>query len=298
MKKQASIIQLYCDDKKMNNFNITPFSDVTCLDMEFEETHQHEYFEIIWLESGTGIHQIDMVDHSYEGPVLFFLAPGQVHKIIQHKKSGGYTLKFLPAFFKQEKDFIDYTFDTCLLDTVKSCPVIHVPQQMTTIIQELFCRFTEEFNKQEPDADIILSSYLKILTTHARRIKNNYLSKEALANKPQYTLFRKYKIAVEQNYKTRHTVQDYAMDMQTTTRALNDVTRKFANKSALEIIQDRIILEAKRRLYHDSKSIKELGYELGFEDPAYFTRFFKKNVGLAPQNFKTGKSEMAKAAIA
>ena len=259
----------------MNNFNVYPFNESSWPVTGFEEKHRHEYFEIIWLKSGTGIHQIDMIDHSYNDSVLFFLAPGQVHKIIQHKKSQGYVLKFLPDVFKQEKDFTDYLFDTCLLDTERSCPKIAIPKHLNDLFDELFLRFIEEFNNRQPHSDIILSSYLKILTTQIRRIKDSSLSKETYINKPQYDLFREFKIAVERNYKTKHTVQDYAI---------------YLNSQA--------ILEAKRRLYHDSKSIKELGYELGFDDPAYFTRFFKKNVGTAPQHFKINRVEISNPAFA
>ncbi|HWH63932.1 MAG TPA: helix-turn-helix domain-containing protein [Ginsengibacter sp.] len=282
----------------MNNFNVYPFNESSWPVTGFEEKHRHEYFEIIWLKSGTGIHQIDMIDHSYNDSVLFFLAPGQVHKIIQHKKSQGYVLKFLPDVFKQEKDFTDYLFDTCLLDTERSCPKIAIPKHLNDLFDELFLRFIEEFNNRQPHSDIILSSYLKILTTQIRRIKDSSLSKETYINKPQYDLFREFKIAVERNYKTKHTVQDYAIYLNSQARTLNTASRKYSNKSALEIIQDRIILEAKRRLYHDSKSIKELGYELGFDDPAYFTRFFKKNVGTAPQHFKINRVEISNPAFA
>ena len=291
-------IQQNCDEEEINNFKVASFDEISCTAAEFEENHRHEYFEIIWLKNGTGIHQIDMVDHSYDGSVLFFLAPGQVHRITQHKSAQGYVLKFLPAVFKRESDFIDYVFETCLFDTVKACPVIGIPRHMNDIIQELFNRFKEEFNKQQPGADIILSSYIKILTTHIRRIKNIYLSDDEYINKPNYHLFRKFKMAIEHSYKTKHSVQDYAKYLKTQARTLNAVSRKYSNKSALEVIQERIILEAKRRLYHETNSIKELCYELGFEDPAYFTRFFKKNVGMAPQHFKAGRAEIIHGALA
>lgn len=291
-------IHQHCAERGINNFKITSLDDTACTDAEFKENHSHDYFEIIWLKNGSGVHRIDMIDHYYDGSVLFFLAPGQVHKLSQHKNAEGYILKFLPGVFKQEKDFIDHIFDTCLVDTVNSCPIIAIPEHMNNVIEELFFRFSEEFNKQQQGADTILGSYLKILTTHIRRIKSAHLSKEAITTKPQYDLFRKFKIAVEHNYKTKHGVQDYAIHLKTQARTLNAVSRRYANKSALEMIQERIVLEAKRRLFHDSTSIKELGYELGFDDPAYFTRFFKKNVGRAPQHFKTGKSEILQEAIA
>ena len=285
-------------NNETNNFKVDSFGETNPTTSEFEEKHRNEYFEIVWLKNGSGIHQIDMTNHFYNGPVLFFLAPGQVHKVTEHKKTEGYVLKFLPVVFKHERDFLDYVFDTCLLDTVKSCPAISIPNEMNEVIQELFFRFTEEYNKQQEGADIILTSYLKILTTQARRIKDSYLSKEDYIIKPQYNLFRQFKIAVEQNYKTKHTVQDYAIYLNTQPRTLNVVTRKYANKSPLEIIQNRIVMEAKRRLYHDTKSIKELCYELGFDDPAYFTRFFKKNTGIGPQVFKTAGKESSNTAIA
>ena len=273
----------------MKKQNIAAFSIAELTDMiePGEARHSQEYFEIIWLKNGTGVHQIDMNDHVYDGSVLFFLAPGQVHTLTQHKKTPGYILRFLPALFKQERDFIDFIFDACLVDNTNSCPIINIPEEIKENIQEIFSRFSEEFNDQQPGSDIILCSYLKILTTLIKRIKNRSSSTEALVNKTQYDLFRKFKIAIEHNYKTKHTVQDYADHLQVQARTLNAITRKCVNKSALEVIQDRIILEAKRRLYHESKSIKELGYELGFEDPAYFTRFFKKNVGITPQHFKS-----------
>jgi len=254
---------------------------------EFEKKHLNNYFEIIWLKNGKGNHQIDMIDHAYEGSVLFFLAPGQVHELFSSEKTEGYSLKFLASVFRLENDFVDFLFDTCLLDSKKSCPVITVPDHLNDTISELFFRIVEEYTRRLPGADVVLSSYLKILTTHARRIKDSYLSREVHLSKPQYTLFRKFRILVEQHYKTKHSVQDYALMLHTQPRSLNAASRKFADRSALEIIQERIILEAKRKLYLNGVSIKQLGYELGYEDPAYFTRFFRKNVGISPQYFKT-----------
>ena len=132
--------------RRIKNFKVASFGRDSYKGDEMEDDRRHEYFEIIWLRNGTGMHPIDMLDHFYEGSVLFFLAPGQVHKITEHKNSEGYTLKFLPAVFKQERDFIDFVFETCLVDTEKSCPVIGIPETMNDVLQELFFRFTEEFN--------------------------------------------------------------------------------------------------------------------------------------------------------
>lgn len=78
----------------------------------------------------------------------------------------------------------------------------------------------------------------------------------------------------------------YARKLMTQSRTLNSLSKKYTGKTAGAIITDRIILEAKRELYYNTSSIKEIGYDLGFDDPAYFTRFFKKQIGVSPQEYK------------
>ena len=289
-------IHQFCEEREIHSFKVTPFSEVRCTAIEFEENHRHEYFEIIWLKHGTGIHQIDLCDHPYEGSVIFMLAPGQIHQIQQQIPSEGYIIKFLPSLFKYENDFFDYILDTCLFDTVTTCSIIKIPENIYPIVEDLFIRLMEEYHQPEVDSENILRSYLKILITHINRIKRKKINGETVViNDPHYVLFRKFKIAVEKNYKNEHTVQGYADLLNTQTRTLNTVARKYSGKSAGELIQERILLEAKRYLYHETRSIKEICFELGFEDPAYFTRFFKKHMGISPQQFKPQKNNHLKA---
>jgi AraC family transcriptional regulator, transcriptional activator of pobA len=279
-------IQQHCHDSGIADFKVGSFSEDACTAAEFEEGHRHEYFEIIWLKNGTGNHQIDLQDHTYTGSVMFLLAPGQIHKIEQQVPSEGYIIKFLPSIFKHEKDFFNYILDTCLFDDETTCSVIKIPDNLRDILEELFVNMVQEFHQIETDSENIVSSYLKILITHINRIKRKKISESVAIKDPQYALFRQFKIEIEKKYKKEHSVQYYAGVLHTQPRSLNAVSREYAGKSAGEMIQDRILLEAQRYLYHDAKSIKEIGYDLGFDDPAYFTRFFKKHTGSAPQYFK------------
>ena len=278
-----------CDETDIHNFKIASFNELTCTATEFEENHKHEYFEIIWLKDGSGEHQIDLQSHPYHGSAMFILAPGQIHKIDQKKPSEGYVIKFLPSIFRRENDFYDYILDTCLFDHKSSCPVMNIPKNIQPIIEDLCLQLRKEFQEIAIDSENIISSYLKILITHINRIKRNKPDSQQIINNPQYALFREFKIAVEKKYKEEHSVQFFAELLNTQTRPLNTVVRKFVELSAGEIIQERIVLEAQRSLYHETKSIKEICFELGFEDPAYFTRFFKKHTGLSPQAFKENK---------
>lgn len=285
-------IQQHCIDNGLANFKVGSFSEDACTIAEFEENHRHEHFEIIWLKNGVGNHSIDLIPHSYSGSVLFLLAPGQIHRIEPIVHSEGYILKFLPSVFAQESDFSQAILKTCLFDGTVSSPVITVPEHLERIFENLFTDLIQEAHNPEEVSQDIISSYLKILVTHIDRIQRKTSGRERLLNNPRYDLFLRFKVAVETQYRGEHSVQHYADMLGTHPRTLNSVSREFANKSAGEIIHDRILLEAKRSLYHEIKSIKEISYELGFDDPAYFTRFFKKNTGVAPQHFKEQKTSL------
>lgn len=289
---QKAVIPIYkigqhCLDEKIHQyFKVTSFDVAACTATEFMENHRHEYYEVIWLKNGKGIHYIDNQPYPYAGGVIFLLSPGQVHLIAQKEKAEGYVLRFLPGIFADPKDADDYLLDSCLFDNIDAKPALGLDLDQYTLFENLFSMITLELNTGEQGQEQILSSYLKILLTHIQRIKQQQLCSETRALNTGYESFRKYKIAIEKNFRTLHTVQDYADQLHTQARNLNTLSRKYAGRSAGELITDRILLEAKRYLHHQTHSMKEVAFALGFEDPAYFNRFFKKHEGVAPGQFK------------
>lgn len=253
---------------------------------EFEELHKHHYFEIIWLRNGEGIHEIDLYSYPYKGSVIYVLAPGQIHKIRQKISSDGYIIKFLPSVFNDEESFFDTVLDSCIFNTVTSCPGILVPENMQEQLSRLFLNIEEEYKKHDTTSKDMYNSYLKLIIANINRAKKNSNSEKLYKHDLHYSQFRKFKIEIEKYYRKEHGVQFYADILNVETRLLNTISKKYINKSAREIIRERILLEAQRNLFNQSKSIKEISFELGFEDPAYFTRFFKKNKGLSPQNYR------------
>lgn len=100
------------------------------------------------------------------------------------------------------------------------------------------------------------------------------------------TLVRNFKDLVERKYSISHLVKDYAESLNVTPNYLNEVIKTSINIPAKEYIQSRLILEAKRLAVFTEKSAKEIGFELGFEDPSHFSKFFKNNTGQSIQAFK------------
>jgi hypothetical protein len=126
------------ENSQINNFNVSVLVKTQSLIPDFYQKHHHEYFEIIWLNNGTGIHKIDMKDHFYNGSVLFFLAPGQVHKIIPHTRTQDMCSNLCPPCLNRKETLLTISLIPVLLDTDKSCPVISIPRGKNDLIEEFY----------------------------------------------------------------------------------------------------------------------------------------------------------------
>lgn len=291
-KNEARVFSIvdYCTDKDIKSIKVSSFSEEACTIAEIEEGHRQEYYEIVWLKKGSGNHFIDTINYQYSGSVLFMLSPGQLHRIHPKEKAEGYVIKFLPSLFSDTKDLDEYLVKTGLFDNIQSEPVIKLTASVHSVLEDVLKKMETEFNANEDDKEKIMLAYLKILITHISRLKKINASQQLAITDINFSLFQKYKTQVEIRFRSEHSVQAYANILTTQARTLNSLSKKYVNKTAGDIIADRLVLEAKRELYYNTKSIKEIGFELGFDDPAYFTRFFKKHVGVSPQEYKFGES--------
>jgi YesN/AraC family two-component response regulator len=133
----------------------------------------------------------------------------------------------------------------------------------------------------------LLISYLKILLITASRLKKKQQPQVAAepTDKEPFIL-QNLKNYIEVHYKIKHSPSDYADLLNITPKALAKITKNYFNKTLTNLIAERIIIEAKRELYLTNKSVKEIAFELGYEDEHYFSRFFKNNAEVSPQIYR------------
>ena len=134
----------------------------------------------------------------------------------------------------------------------------------------------------------LLVSYLKIFLITASRLKTDQQPEAAqsVTNAEGPFILQKLKDHIELNYKTLHTPGDYADMLNISPKALAKITKAHFNKTLTNMIAERIIIEAKRELYLTNKTVKEIAYELGYNDESYFSRFFKTNADVSPQLYR------------
>jgi len=149
--------------------------------------------------------------------------------------------------------------------------------------------FIEELNTRDNiQTDMLMMLLKRLIITITRLAKSKYIPDPKLQDQ-RLDVFRKFNLCVEANFRTEHSVNYYARLLNKSPKTLSNIFSLYNNKTPLQVIQERIIIEAKRLLYYTGKSVKQITYELGFEDPAYFSNFFKKHTSLSPLDFRSSK---------
>ncbi len=152
-------------------------------------------------------------------------------------------------------------------------------------IELLFLLFVDEFsNNDNLQGDMLRMLLVRFIINITRLAKQQLLPNNF--NNSKYDLIRNYNQLVEFNFKEHHNIQFYANLLHKSPKTISNVFALYNHKTPLNVIQERIILEAKRLLYYTQKSSKEIAYELGFKDAANFSRFFKNHTGQAPKMYK------------
>lgn len=164
-------------------------------------------------------------------------------------------------------------------------PVITLNELEIVSFETMFQIFKEEFDTKDEIQGEMLRVMLKRLLIKSTRliVEKSTISK---TSKPQLDLVRKFHVLVENHFKEKHQVADYAELLFKSPKTLSNLFKKIGDEAPLKIINNRIVLEAKRLLLFSTKNADEIGYELGYKEASHFSKFFKSHTGLPPAQFK------------
>ncbi|HKJ41121.1 MAG TPA: helix-turn-helix domain-containing protein [Sunxiuqinia sp.] len=289
MNDQKKAIPVYSEAESFHedfykDFNISSYKDDSREDLNRLEPHRHTYYEIIWITKGYGTHLIDFQVYDFKGPCLFILNPGVVHKIVKDIPTEGYVVKFSESFLLEEDLGGNELLRYGLFDNIHVRPIFQLDGKAVSLLDDLMKKMLEEFNVHQEVSRAILLSYLKVYLLQVYKLREDDSFNENKTS-PRYQTLLNFKRLVEQNFTKEKNLDFYSEKLATSKRNLNDITNTFLGEPASALLKKRIILEAKRLLFSGEVAIKEIGYILGYDDPAYFTRFFTKNEGMSPTEF-------------
>lgn len=242
--------------------------------------HRDGYYMFIIQMDGHFICEIDFNEVEIIGAGLLYVAPGQVHRYLKAENCRGWLLFVdLGCISKQFREI----FDTFL--NVAQYAALDDNDSIFTFADHLERLWSE---KREQD-DVIFSVIKSLVDAISGIIASKLLrvsTRLKRVNSPKYALANNFKQHIKENFKDCKQVKQYAVGLNVTPLYLNQVMKEITGFPASYWIHQEIILEAKRLLAHSTKDVQEIACDLGYEDYAYFSRFFKRNTGLTASAFR------------
>lgn len=241
-----------------------------------ESLHRHDFFYVLVIKSGAGSHEIDFIPHQVTNNSIFFMKPGQVHRLTLKAGSTGYLLQFKNGFSPSQELLRKLSHkSTCTLADSSN-------DRLIVLLDDIVKEFLEE---REGYHEVIKAN-LSIFFIELLRLRRNKESKTIAANQyPQEKLDKFFEL-LDTGIVQFKQVAHYADRLNLSTYQLGAVTRSLLDKTPSDIISEHIILEAKRQLLATSDQVNQIAYYLGYDDPSYFIRFFKKHTGHSPESFR------------
>jgi AraC family transcriptional regulator, transcriptional activator of pobA len=252
--------------------------------------HIHSYYQIIWFKAGTGKHFVDFKEYEVFENAIFFIAKNQVHYFDTGNNYKGILIHFNEFFLVQNDSEMDFLLKFSLFNNPYQQPSCCVGHDIEHILDQYIQQIMAELKSHDAFAqEELLRIYLKAFLIQVQRRKNEFeqiKGQPHLEGNEKRIQLMEFANLIGENYKKGYTVSEYARLMHISTRTLSDLTGQLLNKTPSQMIQERIILESQRLLLHSNLNVGQIGYRLGFDDPSYFVKYFKKHTNVSPSDFR------------
>ncbi|MES2514327.1 MAG: helix-turn-helix transcriptional regulator [Bacteroidota bacterium] len=251
---------------------------------EAEDAHRHTYYEILVFVEGAGTQMIDFEVQDLKPNSIHFISPGQVHALNRMKEAEGYVVNFTKEFMLLNGGNMLLLNDFAFFSRANK----HVVKIPADEFSEILVIIKQMLNKKigsSPLKESVLAAYVNLLLIKYKALFINS-SKHKQTDESGKELIQRFNNLLEESFIVAHNVTYYAEKLNFSPNYLSSLLKKLTGKTAGDLIQQRLLLEAKRMLLHSSITIKEIAYLLNFNDPPYFTRFFKSNTGYTPETFR------------
>ncbi len=269
--------------------DVRKYEDVKSKRIIKKEPISFEFYTISFVRNFNGFIQIGNTKFEGDNGVLHFIEPNQLYTCNSTNLWEGYQVLIHSNIFKEHfshkeinaYDFFSYEVNESLLLT----------EQEKKLVENLLEMSWNEFHNHKDSFSIpIILSYLSTLLNLAERFyARQFDSRKTLHNKiliEFYELLKRYYLNPMENGIQQPSVSHFAKKLNVTPNYLSDTIKHYSEKSALQVIQDFVIEEAKRQLSNSTYTISEISYKLGFEYPNYFSRLFKRKTKTSPSEYR------------
>jgi AraC family transcriptional activator of pobA len=261
---------------------------------DFDPDNTQPYYYILIFE-GEGTFSVDLTSYNYSGKTLLFLSPHQHFQWVSSFENPVYSIQFHGDFYCIEYHKKEVACNGLLFNNIYLYPHFQIEDEVFIEIKDILFKMNREFEQSKLYQDAVLKSYLQLILALSSKEKSMLVGKQKLSQ-PDFNDLSAFQEFLEEHFIQTREPSFYASLHHLSPSTFSKKIKKQFGKTPSKLIQERVILEAKRQLHLTSKSIKEIAGALNFEDEFYFSRYFKKETGVSPKYFRetVGISVVAK----
>lgn len=256
--------------------------------------HRHaQYFQIHYIESGDINFHIDDKLYQVKGPSLFFTPPAIPHSFQSMQHAGGHVLTIRQSIIwdlmkrgLQLDSELNLNRGICLTSDNMQIE----QQKQWQLIQQLLENIKDEWLSSSPAKPLVLENFVYLLIIQIARLSSRQVE-SSVVNNDDLRLFHRFSHEIEAHLQEHWHLADYTRSIGVSESRLYQICKRISNSSPKKIIRERLLQEVKRMLTFSDLSSNKIAYELGFNDPAYFSRFFKSQTGMTPNAFRKNQTQ-------
>ncbi len=246
--------------------------------------HSHTYYQIIWFFEAGGTHIVDFKSFDIKENMVLFITKDQIHAFDDNLETKGWLIHFNESFFMHSD--VDIFLKYNLFNSPQN-PCYSIDKGTIKTSEHYISLIKYELSKRDSfGAEDVIRYLLKSFLINMERVHRKMPGKTIqLTNQYELQCY-KFKDLLEENFSKNHSVQSYAEALHISSKTLAMITKSHVGKLPSQLIAERIVLEAKRMLRFTTLQISEIAFRLGFDDASYFVKYFKRQVGISPGNYR------------
>ncbi len=251
--------------------------------------HKHDFYEVLFLSKGSGYHIIDSNKYEIKPPCIFFLSPGQAHKLELSHDIDGYIFLFTAEFYLLNQANKNKLLELPFFFSVEqdNPPLLLSNNSDEAFLKGLFIRGCHEVMEQKDDNGELIRSILDLILQTANKLYPDDLVR--MQTGKGHLLVKALLQLIEENYQKNLSINEYAAMLHITPNHLTQMVKKVTGNTSAKLLQNKVILETKRLLIHTEMTVTEIAETMSFSDQSYFTKFFKKASGITPLQYRKSK---------
>ncbi|MFT6334452.1 MAG: AraC-like DNA-binding protein/mannose-6-phosphate isomerase-like protein (cupin superfamily) [Halioglobus sp.] len=253
------------------------------------EDQVSDYYKIYWVEDGSGTYDIDFTTFEIVGSGVFCISPGQIFSVRNEKVKLAYEISFDKEFYCVETHGKEIACNGLIFNNVHRATGVSISQSNGPIFSAIIDNLIREFRNPGNAHREMLETYLRMFMIQTlRHIDEEELTKGAETHQKNQTIID-FIALVDKQFRTVHSVSEYAAQLFISPKSLTKKLNALGYPTPTKVIRERLMIEAKRALKYTTTNVKEIAYDLGFEDPAYFSRLFAREEEMTPLEYRKGR---------